>query len=50
MFGALSEEWEQRRKYCVYKAGTIMKCLKSGEVPPRGNPFEPEETKNPEVE
>jgi hypothetical protein len=29
----------------VYKAGTIMKSLKAGEVPVRGNPFEPEEEK-----
>lgn len=48
LFGALSPEWESRRKYCVYKAGTIMQCLKSGEIPPRGNPNEPEETKNEE--
>jgi hypothetical protein len=30
----------------MYKAGTILKALKSGEQPPRGNPFEPEEEKN----
>jgi vacuolar protein sorting-associated protein VTA1 len=41
-FGELSEEWEKRRKYCMYKAGTIMKALKAGEQPERGNPFEPE--------
>ena len=35
----LSEEWEDRRKYCIYKAGTIMKCLKAGTEPERGNPF-----------
>ena len=27
-----------------------MKCLKSGEVPPRGNPFEPEEEMKPIIE
>ena len=41
----LTEEWQKRQKYCVYKAGTIMKSLKAGEVPVRGNPFEPEEEK-----
>ena len=44
----LSQEWANRRKYCVYKAGTIMKALKAGEQPPRGNPFEPEEEKKEE--
>jgi hypothetical protein len=48
MLGPLSPEWENRRKYCIYKAGTINKCLKAGEVPPRGNPFEPEEQKQVE--
>ena len=24
----LTEEWTERKKYCVYKAGTIMKALK----------------------
>jgi len=43
--GTLTEEWQKRQKYCVYKAGTIMKSLKAGEVPVRGNPFEPEEEK-----
>lgn len=45
LFGELTPEWENRKKYCVYKAGTIMKALKAGEVPERGNPFEPEEAK-----
>ena len=48
VFGALAPEWEQRRKFAIYKAGTILKCLKSGEEPPRGNPFEKEEEKVPE--
>ena len=49
LFGEMSPEWQERRKYCVYKAGTIMKGLKTGEMPPRGNPFAPpeEETKEP---
>jgi len=42
LFPPLSEEWQERRKFSLYKAGMIMKCLKAGEVPPRGNPFEPE--------
>ena len=41
VFDALDPEWEERRKYCVYKAGTIMKALKSGQQPERGNPFAP---------
>ena len=45
MFGPLSPEWENRRKYAIYKAGIILKCFKSGEAPPRGNPFETEEEK-----
>jgi len=45
LFGALSPEWEERRKYCTYKAGTIMQCLKQGIEPPRGNPQAKEEQK-----
>jgi len=40
--GCMTEEWVQRKKYCTYKAGTIMKALKNGEEPVRGNPFEEE--------
>jgi len=47
-FGELNEEWAKRKKYCTYKAGTIMKALKAGEEPVRGNPFEPEEEKKEE--
>jgi hypothetical protein len=43
MFGEMDPEWKEREKYCKYKAGTILKCLKNGEVPQRGNPFAPEE-------
>ena len=39
--GLYDDEWESRRKYCVYKAGNILKCLKSGTQPPRGNPNDP---------
>lgn len=42
LFPPLNDVWSERRKYCLYKAGTIMKCIKTGEVPQRGNPFEPE--------
>jgi len=45
MFGPLEPEWEERDKYCKFKAGIILKCLKSGEEPPRGNPFAKEEEK-----
>lgn len=41
---AFDDGWEEKKKYCVFKAGTIMKALKSGEQPPRGNPNDPEET------
>lgn len=34
--------WEERRKYCVFKAGTILKAVKAGQQPPRGNPNDPE--------
>jgi len=37
MFGE-QPEWEEKRKYCMMKAGTIMQCLKRGEEPVRGNP------------
>ena len=43
MFGPLEPEWQERAKYCNFKAGIILKCLKSGEEPPRGNPFAQEE-------
>ena len=46
----VTNEWEERKRYCVYKAGTIMKALKNGEQPERGNPFAPpEEEKKDEV-
>ena len=30
LFGPLDEDWETKRKYCVFKAGTIMQALKEG--------------------
>ena len=46
--GGMTEDWKEKRKYCVYKAGTIMKHLKEGTDPPRGNPFAPEEEEKKE--
>jgi hypothetical protein len=40
--GAYDDKWEERRRYCVFKAGSILKALKKGEQPPRGNPNDPE--------
>ena len=46
MFGEVyTDDWQEKKKYCIYKAGTIMKALKNGEQPERGNPFAPEEEK-----
>lgn len=39
----MEPEWQERAKYCNFKAGIILKCLKTGEEPPRGNPFAKEE-------
>lgn len=39
----LEPEWQEKVKYCNFKAGIILKCLKNGEEPPRGNPFVEEE-------
>jgi|TARA_B110000285_G_scaffold192718_1_gene221275 hypothetical protein len=36
------DEWDKKRKYCVFKAGNILKCMKNGTEPPRGNPNDPE--------
>ena len=50
LFGPMEPEWAERGKYCNFKAGIILKCLKNGEEPPRGNPFAPEEETQPEAE
>ena len=42
LFGELEQDWAEKAKYCKYKAGTILKAVKAGEQPPRGNPFAPE--------
>jgi len=46
----MEPEWKEREKYCKYKAGTILKCIKNGEQPPRGNPFAKEEEETKKVE
>jgi len=46
IWGPLTEEWLKRRKFCIYKAGVIMQCMKAGTEAPRGNPNEPEPPKN----
>ena len=33
-----NDEWKQRRNYCLFKATDIMRWLKAGTVPVRGNP------------
>ena len=43
MFSPLEPEWQEKAKYCNFKAGIILKCIKNGEEPPRGNPFAKEE-------
>ena len=45
-FGNAYDEgnWEEKRSYCVFKAGSIMKALKAGTQPARGNPNDPENT------
>ena len=49
LFGPLDPDWEQKRKYCVFKAGTIMKALKEGKQPDfRGNPNDPPEEEKKE--
>lgn len=43
MFGPIEKDWLERDKYCKFKLVGILKCIKTGEEPPRGNPFAPEE-------
>ena len=42
LFGEMDSLWTEKEKFCKYKAATILKALKNGEQPPRGNPFEEE--------
>ena len=37
--------WNDKKKYCKFKAVDIAKCLKAGEVPKRGGPNEVKEEK-----
>lgn len=41
IWGPLDEDWSKRRKYCMFKAGDILKCIKAGTEPVRGNPNDP---------
>lgn len=50
LFGDMEPEWKERVKYCNFKAGIILKCLKTGEEPPRGNPFEEQQPEQPNDE
>jgi vacuolar protein sorting-associated protein VTA1 len=36
--------WDEKKKYCQFKAATIIKAMKVGEQPPRGNPNDPNNT------
>lgn len=46
LFGELDPDWETKRKYCIFKAGSIMQALKAGKQPDfRGNPNDPPEEK-----
>jgi vacuolar protein sorting-associated protein VTA1 len=50
LFGELDVDWETKRKYCVFKAGSIMQALKAGKQPDfRGNPNDPKEEEKKEV-
>jgi Vta1 like len=31
LLGEMDPDWKEREKYCKYKAGTILKCIKNGE-------------------
>lgn len=43
LFEPLDEGMETKRKYCVFKCGTIMRALKAGVQPEfRGNPNDPD--------
>lgn len=47
MFGpeAVTEGgWPEKKKYCMFKAASILKALKAGQQPPRGNPNDPNNT------
>jgi len=43
-----TQEWQEKKQYCTYKAGTILKALKQGVQPERGNPFAPPEEEKKE--
>ncbi|CAI5730728.1 unnamed protein product [Peronospora farinosa] len=39
-FGDISEDVQEKRRYCKYKAATILKAIKNGKVPTPGSPEE----------
>lgn len=41
--------WDLKMKYCAFKSGTILKALKAGQQPPRGNPDDPNNTGEREI-
>ena len=43
-FGPLTPDWEEKRRYCRYKAILIYKCIKSKIDMPRGRPNDAPET------
>lgn len=52
MFGqeAIAEGgWAEKKKYCQFKAGVILKAIKAGQQPPRGNPNDPNNTGEREI-
>jgi len=47
--GVFDSAWDEKRKYCAYKAGNILKALKEGRQPQRGNPNDPNNTGEREI-
>jgi len=46
VFGSISNEWEDKRRYCKYKALVIYKCIKDNTEIPRGRPCDAPQTFN----
>lgn len=38
IFGELTDDWAEKKKYALYKTVDIMKCLKEGRQPVPGPP------------
>ena len=52
MFGPEAIEeggWADKKKYCQFKAASILKAIKAGQQPPRGNPNDPNNTGEREI-